>query len=142
MKFNISKVKKIFVFILFILSISTCKNEVIDVMPYVQVSVTVSFVEILASLPIGSTLLKEGGYGGLIIYRSDIDQFVAFERLCTYYPNDTSSVVLDKSQATATCPKCKSSFFITDGSNFNGPAKLALRQYQWFYSNGRLTIVN
>jgi hypothetical protein len=142
MGFNKSKVMKKIIFILFVTLLSACKNEVIDVMPYVQFEVTVSSGE-LATLGVGSSLLKDGGYAGLIIYRMSEDEFVVFERLCTYYPNDTAAVVLDKSQVIATCPTCGSNFILTDGSKCNnGPALLALKQYQCYYSNHRLTIVN
>ncbi len=143
MKFNKSKVKKIFVFILLIFSISTCKNEVIDIMPNVHFTAYVSSGE-LANLGVTSAILKDGGYGGLIIYRKNNEEYLAFERLCTYYPNDTAIVVLDKDQQTATCPKCKSTFLLSaDGyKNNNGPAKLPLKQYSCIPSPNRLTIVN
>jgi hypothetical protein len=142
MNFNKSKIKKKILFILLIFLITTCKNDVIDVIPYVQVQVTVTSGEI-ASLGIGSAMLKDGGYAGLIVYRVTETQFMAFERLCTYYPNDTSAVILDKSLSTATCPVCKTSYLLIDGYKINnGPARLPLRQYQCFYSNNRLTIVN
>jgi hypothetical protein len=143
MNFYKSKVTKNFIFFLFILLINSCKNEVVDVMPYVQVQVTVTSGE-LATLGVGEAMLKNGGYAGLIIYQKQQGVYVAFERLCTNYPNDTSAVVLDKSTQIATCPKCKSSFLLpADGDKSNeGPARLPLRQYQCISSGNRLTIVN
>ncbi len=142
MKFNKSKVKKIFVFILLIFSISTCKNEVIDIMPNVQFQQTVSPGEV-TSMGVYDAILKDGGYAGLIVFKSADNEFLVFERLCTYYPNDTSAVVLDKSKTTATCSKCKSSFsLILDGVRTSGPARLQLRKYKWYMSSGRLTITN
>ena len=143
MNFDKSKITKNFIILILIFFVCNCSKGVTDYIPYVQVQVTISPAEIASSLPVGSAILKNGGYAGLIIYRLGEDQFMAYERLCTYYPNDTAFVVLDKSQTTATCPKCKSSFILTDGSKCNdGPAQLGLRQYQCFYSNGRLSIVN
>ena len=145
MKFNKSKVKKIFVFILLIFSISTCKNEVIDIIPNVHFQQTLSPGEV-ASMGVYDAVIKDGGYAGLIVFKnSDIEiEFLAFERLCTYYPNDTSAVILDKSKLTATCPVCKSVFsLILDGERTSGPARLQLRKYNCFLSSsGRLTISN
>lgn len=138
-----SKITKFLICVLCIFSGNSCKNEVFDVMPNVSVNVVVNSGE-LAQLGITSAILKDGGYGGLIVYRKSQYEFLAFERLCTNYPNDTSAVVLDKGMQTATCPKCKSTFLLPgDGYiNNDGPARLPLRQYQCYYSNNRLTIVN
>src|ERR1035437_8960502 len=126
MNFNKSKVTKKIIFILLISLNTTCKNDVVDVIPYVQFQQTVTSGEI-ASLGVGSAMLKDGGYAGLIIYRVTETQFVAYERLCTYYPNDTAAVVLDKSLSTATCPTCKTSYLLIDGYKINnGPARLPL----------------
>ena len=142
MNFYKSIVTKKIIFFLYILLINSCKNEVVDIMPYVQFQQTLSPGEV-TSMGVYDAILKDGGYAGLVVFKNADNEFLAFERLCTYYPNDTSAVVLDKSKLTATCPKCKSAFsLILDGARTSGPARLQLRKYNCFMINGRLTISN
>lgn len=143
MNFYKSKIKKNFIFILLILWITTCKNDVVDIMPYVHFTQTVSYGEIV-TLGVPGAMYKTGGYAGLIIYQIQPGGFLVFDRLCTNYPNDTAAVELDKSGQIATCPKCKSSFLLpANGSKSNdGPAQLPLKQYLFSYDGTRITIVN
>lgn len=143
MNFDKPKITKNLIFVILTVMLCCCKNDNIDLIPYVPVQQTVNSGEI-ATFGINTAIKKPGGNKGLIIYRKSSDEFVVFDRICTYFPNDTSAVVLEESQQIAICPKCESRFIlIDDGSKTNdGPAQLPLRKYRCFYENGRLTIVN
>jgi nitrite reductase/ring-hydroxylating ferredoxin subunit len=119
-----------------------CKKENTQQIPYVSVNLILSANELLA-IPIGSTKSYPGGNDSIYIYHSDLNSYEAYDRLCTYYPNDTSRIVTDiAGGTTATCPRCKSKFELIYGSVVNGPARYPLRQYQTTVLSGRLYVTN
>lgn len=142
MIFSLSKIAKFFLISSFTFVITSCKNETLDVMPNIQFQQTLS-PGVVSAMGVYDAVLTEGGYAGLIVFKKSEGEFMAFERLCPYYPNDTVAVVLDKSKTIATCPRCKSTFsLILDGVRTSGPARISLKTYQYFYAYGRLTISN
>ena len=84
-----------------------------------------------------------GGYRGIIVYRSSINGFMAYERACPYDWNSTTTrLVVDSSGITTYCPSCKSKFILFDGSPYGGPSPYPMKQYQTFYNAGILYISN
>ncbi|HEX3007745.1 MAG TPA: hypothetical protein VHO90_09040 [Bacteroidales bacterium] len=127
--------------------LSTCTDNVDQEVPIVPVNISLDVNTELASLGIGSTMVcpKSGGYMGIIIYRHSLSEYYAFERTCSYYPNDTSAVEVNNGEIIVSCPKCGSKFVLTpDGALVNqGPAKLPLVQYRTYLSgSNRLFISN
>lgn len=138
---------KILFFLIFLAFASNCK-DIHQVVPGVPVNIILQTDTDLANLGIGNSIVcpKPGGYMGIILYRSGFSEYHAFERTCTYFPNDTSAVVAEKGDVIAVCPKCGSTYiFTSDGALVNkGPAKFPLKQYRTNldpYSN-RLYISN
>jgi hypothetical protein len=87
----------------------------------------------------GNFILLTGGSRGIIVYRISLDQFVAFDRHCTYQaeqfcrvvPDDTGIIVRDLE-----C--CQSAFNIFDGIPIEGPASFPLYQYRTMYNGVNL----
>lgn len=78
----------------------------------------------------GGWAYTSGGIKGIIIYRRGINEFVAFDRNCTY--NDANScgyASVDSSNVLIKCDCDGSVYNIFDGSVSQGPATLPLRQY-------------
>jgi nitrite reductase/ring-hydroxylating ferredoxin subunit len=144
MNFEKSKIKKFFIIGMLILLTTTCKKDVYQTFPYVYVDIILSIPTDLATLNVGSAMIcpQQGGNKGIIIYKPAQNEFTAYDRLCTNYPNDTCAVVIDNSGFTATCPCCKSKFGLTFGSVVNGPARFSLKQYQTTVENYHLYITN
>ena len=143
----LSKISNFLIASLLLLSFVSCKKESISQILYAQVNVTLSVITELSKLGIGSTIYcpTKGSTGikGIILYRSDETDFVAFERLCTYYPADTAAIVIENSTGTiATCPKCGSKFELITGSIMQGHAKFSLKQYQTYLQGNFLYITN
>ncbi len=79
------------------------------------------------------------GYQGVIVYRYSEDIFLAYELAC---PKDHDQAVeVDKSGLILVCPKCHSKFIFTDGSVFEGPARVGLRSYSADYDGARWVYV-
>lgn len=84
-----------------------------------------------------------GGSRGILVYRLNRDNFIAYERHCPYKPNDECGrIEVDSSNVTVFDPCCGSKFLITDGSILNGPAGSPLKQYQTSYDGTLLKIYN
>jgi len=75
------------------------------------------------------------GVKGIIIFRKSTNEFVAYERACTYDPNTSGAVVImQTNDIDAKDTICGSKFFIYDGSIVNGPASRPLQQYRCTYN--------
>jgi nitrite reductase/ring-hydroxylating ferredoxin subunit len=136
-----SKIKIFLVSILIITCFLGCE-EAPNNMPDVSVNIQIDPAS-LAQIGIGTAgyCPISGGIKGIIIYH-DNDQYYAFDRLCTNYPNDNAAITIDDTKITATCPVCGSQFLLTDGSVLNSPAKYPLKQYQASIVGNRLYISN
>jgi len=85
-----------------------------------------------------------GGVRGIIVYRNSINDFTAYDRNCTYQPENTCATVnVDSSNNIySVCPCCSSRFVLTDGSVAKAPAVQPLRAYRTFFDGNALQISN
>lgn len=75
--------------------------------------------------------VNEGGVRGIIVYCEDIGVYHAYERNCSYTPNQACATVnVDASKLFMTDPCCSSMFDFSTGQPIGGPAWRPLRQYQ------------
>jgi len=131
-------------FILFL--ITGCKKEeqAIDI-PYVYVnfSLNPNSTEYINLNVVNGWETVTGGYQGILIFRSSINEFVAFERACPYDPlTPGAQIRVEASGITCFCPICKSRFIMTDGTPFEGPSHFPLKQYTTTYDGYLLYIYN
>ncbi len=133
---NNKNIKQSLVLLIIILSAISCVKEPAENFPYASVNVTVNLI----SFPIGigtavvcPNSTNQGALGkGIILYNAGSYgevNYIAYSALCTYYPKDTSTIVINPDLNTAHCPKCKTEYFLLDGSVLNGPSKWPLKQY-------------
>jgi nitrite reductase/ring-hydroxylating ferredoxin subunit len=120
-----------------------------DAIPYVPFSPIV----LNLNLPEYIALKSDGGYKtltsstggvqGIIVYRINASTFVAYERNCSYQPNNACATVeVDASGLFMTDPCCSSSFSFTSGTPTGGPAWRPLRQYRTSVINSDLSITD
>lgn len=136
--------RKILIPLLFsLLVITSCKNdENEDLIPYVTVNFTV-YPNTIDFIPIGQYEYFTGGYKGIIIYRPQEDEFMAYERACPYDPlTEGARVTVDGSGLIAIDTVCGSQFTLLDGSPIEGPSKIALKQYRTSYNGDALYVYN
>jgi len=75
--------------------------------------------------------INEGGVRGIIVYCQDVGVYHAYERNCSYTPNQACATVnVDASKLFMTDPCCSSMFDFSTGQPIGGPAWRPLRQYQ------------
>jgi hypothetical protein len=116
-----------------------------DILPDVSVDVYIyinnpSYINLTV---VGGWVYVPGGIRGILVYRKSNSEFIAFERNCTYQPNDPcATVVVDKSSIVAVDTCCHSEFLLSDGSVIKSPATLPLKVYRNTYDGNVLHIYN
>jgi nitrite reductase/ring-hydroxylating ferredoxin subunit len=89
----------------------------------------------------GYKLINEGGVRGIIVYCQDVGIYHAYERNCSYTPNEACATVnVDPSNLFMIDPCCGSSFDFTTGEPIGGVAWRPLRKYQATANGSELTI--
>lgn len=84
-----------------------------------------------------------GGVRGILLYRSNASTYIAYERNCTYHPNDACATIeMHSSNLYIMDPCCNSSFTLSTGDPAGGPAWRPLRKYETFLSGSEITITD
>lgn len=140
MRLTHSKASIIF---LLLLSFTSCKkDEDRDLIPYVYVNFAI-YPNTIDFIPTGQWVYTSGGYKGIIIYRPQEDEFMAYERACPHDPlTEGARVEVETSGLIAVDSVCGSRFLLTDGSPIEGPAKIPLKQYRTSYDGHALLVYN
>lgn len=113
----------------------------------------ITFVDQVCNLglPEYGSLRVDGGYKemnkigvrGVIVYRVNPSTYRAYERNCSYHPNEAGSTVnIHSSGLYLEDPSCGSTFNLTDGQPTGGPAWRPLRQYYTELAGNYLTITS
>jgi nitrite reductase/ring-hydroxylating ferredoxin subunit len=126
-----------------------CRKENINDqlgIPYVRVSqyVFLNDPNFIGLNAVGGFAFLNGGSKGIIIYHRAFDEYVAFDRHCTWQTYNNCAVSPDSSTLVIlNCACCTSKFSIVDGSVINGPSINPLLQYNAQISSpGTLHIYN
>ncbi len=91
----------------------------------------------------GYDYYDDAGVRGLIIYKESASKYLAFERNCSYHPNDACATVnVHVSGLWMEDPCCGSAFQFSNGSPTSGVAWRPLRQYVTSLNNNQLTITD
>jgi len=134
----------IFILALLVLIGTGCEKDK-DTVPNVSVNIVLSttdpnFNNLNA---VGGWIYLIGGSRGILVYRFSIDEFMAYDRHCTYTPSESCAIVdVDQSGVIAKDACCGSQFVITDGSVIEGPAEIPLKRYQTSFDGNLLHIFN
>lgn len=113
--------------------------------PNVSVYANLSLDTQLGNVLAGNYVEVDGyGVGGLIIYRIDNNEFLAFDRACTY--EALSSCVLTDDDSMFECPCCGSKFWMVNsediaGTVYQGPANYPLKQYRCSFDGTNTVMV-
>lgn len=112
--------KRVFAFIIIAVAMMGCQQEQYSGIPIVPVNFSIDVYSIdqgeLANIP-GNYAFYREGYRGLIVYCTFVEQYVAYERTCTYRPESTckQKLEIDESDSFLYCPDCGSQFMIFSG---------------------------
>ena len=101
------------------------------------------------TLPANASLAPQGGFKeignggvrGIIVYNEGGGIYNAFERNCSYHPNDACATVnVDNSSLFMIDPCCGSTFDFSTGNPIGGVAWRPLRKYETLVNGLELTI--
>lgn len=125
----------LFFIALLVLLPASCGKDNRHPVPNVPVEFTINiestqYIELNA---INSFAYFSGGYKGIIIYRWQVDVFLAFDRACPYHPYDECARIVVTDPPMAQCPCCDSKFLLIDGSVYEGPSRFPLKQYRTYF---------
>lgn len=81
---------------------------------------------------------------GIIVYRSTLNHFQAYERTCPHDPENPDAIleVDEETVLFAYDSVCGSRFILTDSYPFDGPAQCPMMQYRTSYDGQTLRIYN
>lgn len=128
----------------------SCKKETPNEqlgIPYYKVDqyILLSSPSSIAINSVGGWMYLSGGSRGIILYHRAYEEYVAFDRHCTYQPEQSCGQVSVDTATTVilNCACCASRFSIIDGSVLSGPAIRPLLQYNARLSDpGTLHVYN
>jgi hypothetical protein len=119
-------------------------DDPIPFIPFTEIVINLSFPE-YASLRTdgGYKEINSGGIRGIIIYRISETSYNAFERNCSFHPNDACATVnIHNSGLYLTDPCCGSTFNFSDGNPSGGIAWRPLRRYRTQVTSFTLSITD
>jgi hypothetical protein len=128
-----------------LLFLSSCKQDFSDdAIPegfFADIIINLNLPEYIALRNDGGTVSIDGGVRGIILHRKSATIYQAFERNCSYHPNDACATVEAHSSnlyMIDTC--CGSSFDFDNGQPSGGPAWRPLRLYKTYLTGSDLTV--
>lgn len=133
--------------ILFMISVTGlfCRKEQNLRIPYVPVNAVIYLSDPLFNRlnVVGGWVYINGGSRGIVVYRRGQDDFVAFDRHCTFEPeNPCGKVFVNNTQIQVVDSCCGSEFILSDGSPTKGPATIPLQEYITSFDGLRVQITN
>ncbi|QNN45099.1 hypothetical protein H9L23_16520 [Pedobacter roseus] len=115
--------------ILFVLVLSTGCGKDEGYIPDVPVNYNVTLTEFSIKAVNNVLVVPNIGVGGLLIVKTPLGTFAAFDRCSTVNPEKICKVAPDDSGVTATDPCSGAKFSLLDGSPQKAPAEKSLRAY-------------
>lgn len=131
------------IILLIALLLLSCENEV-DNFPQVDVNLNlyINNPEFFNIETPGGWIYLNGGVAGILLYRKNLDEFIAYDRASTYDPIADCAITVDSDNIILKDPCSESQFLITDGSVIQGPASQALKRYNTNFYGNNLSIFN
>ncbi|MCF8304426.1 MAG: hypothetical protein K9I94_14215 [Bacteroidales bacterium] len=150
MNYSYSALASAFVlFAVFIIFITGCGKEqnVYEKIPYAPVDVYIqpnsTQYQRLNTVGGWEYINAQEPSRGLIVYRASQNEFKAYERTCPHDPEKPAArVEMEENYLIAVDSTCMSRFVLTDGSPFDGPSRLPLKEYRTSFDGNTLHIYN
>ncbi len=137
--------KRFFLFLVVAYFIVGCHKDNNGRIPevYVDFYVNINDPQFFNLQSVGNYVYVKGGVAGIVIYRQSVAAFVAFDRCCSYKPDDRCQVEIDTTtNQKLVCPHCHSEFSLNDGSVLKSPATLPLKQYKADFDGEKVHVYN
>ncbi len=112
--------------------------------PFDVININLNLPEFIRLKMDGSYIYREdGGVRGIILYRKNTSNYIAYERNCSFQPNNACATVdVHVSTLYMLCPCCSSTFDLITGYPTGGQAWRPLRKYATSLNGSQLTITD
>lgn len=111
--------------------------------PFPDIILNLNLPENIALKSKGNAREIDGGVRGIIVYCQDAGVYYAFERNCSFHPNEACATVnIDASKLYMIDPCCGSTFNFSSGHPLGGVAWRPLQMYQTNYNGFELVITD
>ena len=118
-------------------------DEPIPYAPFPDIVLNLNLPENIALKTTGATLAIGGGVRGIIVHCRKANDYAAYERNCSYHPNDACATVnIDPSNLFLIDSCCGSTFDLATGTPTGGVAIRPLAQYKTSYDGAVLIITD
>lgn len=130
------------------LTIAACSSDLNDdpipYQPFAPITMNLNLPDNIALKSKGnSKALNEGGIRGIIVYCQDVGVYRAYERNCSFHPNDACATVnIDPSNLYMIDTCCGSTFDFSTGNPIGGAAWRPLVQYNASFDGVYLVITD
>jgi len=116
-------------------------DDPVPFIPFVDIVINLNLPEFIALRSDGGFVQVNGGVRGIIVYRVNSATYLAYERNCSFRPNEACATInVHTSGLFMEDPCCGSSFNFSDGNPSGGPAWRPLVRYRTQLSGLTLTI--
>lgn len=126
--------------------LTTCSSDLSDdpIPPatFADIFINLSLPEHLVLNTDGNSKYFNGGVRGIIVHRVNASTYRAFERNCSFQPNEACATVGVHVSTLFMEDSCCGSTFNFNGDPTGGPAWRPLRQYQTILSGNELTVTD
>ncbi|MGB5244764.1 MAG: hypothetical protein WBN28_14450 [Lutimonas sp.] len=134
--------RKVFFGFLFLMMVacSDSNDDPNQILPNIPVNETVFLnnPEYINLQVVGGWAYTNGGISGIVVYRSGINNFVAFERSAPHLEPQACSVMVVRNSIIMQCSCDKSEFSILDGGPLTDGINVAARQYRTELQGGNV----
>ena len=138
---TIQKIKIWFLFIIISACSQSRSDDPVPFIPFVDIVINLNLPEYISLRTDGGYKQIDGGVRGIIVYRVSSTTYMAYERNCSFRPNEACATVnVHTSGLYMVDPCCSSSFSFSDGSPTGGPAWRPLVRYRTQLAGLTLTI--
>ncbi len=132
-------------FWILLMLVSACGRNLSDdpvpFIPFVDKIINLNLPEFINLRSDGGYVEVSGGVRGIILYRLNSSTYMAYERNCSFRPNEACATVnVHTSGLFMVDPCCGSNFNFSDGNPTGGPAWRPLVQYRTQLNGLTLTI--
>lgn len=130
------------ILLIFGLSCTPEADDPIPFLPFADIFINTSLPEYYSLQFTGGYKYISGGVKGIILYHSTGTSYYAFERNCSFQPNDACGTVDVENTGLRMTDPCCGSIFNFEGFPVSGPARNPLRQYRVNVSGSVLTVTD
>jgi hypothetical protein len=122
---------------------SDLSDDAIPYQPFPSLSIQLTLPSNNALQTVGWMDFDDAGVKGIIVYKLNASTYLAYERNCSYRPNDACATVdVHASNLYMIDSCCGSEFNFSTGAPRSGPAWRNLRQYVTVLTGSTLTVTD